>query len=60
MIRKGDTIQIKPEWQDAGDERFTWIAADDEQNGRVMITPIDTGLAIAPTQVVRVSMLVTA
>lgn len=22
MIRKGDKVQIKPEWQDAGDDRF--------------------------------------
>jgi hypothetical protein len=60
MIRKGDKVQIKPEWQDAGDDRFTWVAVDDAENGCVMISPINTGLAIAPKQVVRVDMLVTA
>lgn len=58
MIRKGDKVQIKPEWQDAGDDRFTWVAVDDAANGRVMISPVDTGLAIAPTQVVKIEWLV--
>jgi hypothetical protein len=58
MILKGDKVQIKPEWQDAGDDRFTWIAVDNEENGRVMISPTNTGLPIAPTQVVHVDMLV--
>jgi hypothetical protein len=57
MIRKGDKIQIKPEWQDAGDDRFEWVAVDDEEQGRVTIMPLGTGLAIAPTHVVRVEWL---
>jgi hypothetical protein len=60
MISKGDKVQIKPEWQDAGDDSFSWVAVDDESKGRVAIMPLRTGLAIAPTQVVRVDMLVTA
>lgn len=59
MISKGDKIQIKPEFQDKGDDKFSWVAVDDAENGRVMISPIDTGLAIAPTYVVLVDMLVT-
>jgi hypothetical protein len=58
MIRQGDKVQIKQEWQDAGDDRFTWVAVDDESKGRVTISPLGTGLAIAPTQVVRVDWLV--
>lgn len=57
MIRKGDKIQIRPEWQDAGDCNFNWIAAEDEQNGRVAIMPLGTGLAIAPSYVVKVEWL---
>jgi len=26
MIKKGDIITIKPQWQDAGNARFTWVA----------------------------------
>jgi len=60
MIRKGDKVSIKPEFQDNGDDKFSWLAVDDQENNRVMISPIDTGLAIAPSYVVRVDMLVTA
>lgn len=35
MIRKGDTVQIKKEWQDEGDECFMWVALEDEDGGRV-------------------------
>lgn len=60
MIKKGDKVRIKPEWQDAGDESFTWIALEDEDGGRVRISPVDIGLAIPPNQVVNVDMLVPA
>ena len=26
MIKKGDYLVIKPEWRDAGDEAFIWVA----------------------------------
>lgn len=58
MIRKGDKVQIRPEWQDAGDDRFDWIAVDNEEKGRVAIMPLGTGLAIPPVSVVRVEWLV--
>jgi hypothetical protein len=56
-IRKGDTIRIKPEWQDPGDEKFVWVALEDEDGGRVRIAPINTGLAIPPNQVVNTNMV---
>lgn len=58
-IRKGDRVFIKPEWQDAGDDQFIWIALEDEDGGRVRISPINgVWLAGAPTnQVVETSML---
>jgi len=34
MIKKGDYLVIKPEWRDAGDEAFTWVARSDEQSGK--------------------------
>ncbi len=56
-IRKGDQVTIKPEFQDAGDSRFTWVAVDDADKGRVTIAPINCGLAIVPTYVVTLDML---
>ena len=41
MIKKGDYLVIKPEWRDAGDEAFTWVARSDEQNGRVDISAVN-------------------
>ena len=57
MIRKGDTITIKPEWRDQDDARFTWVAAADQTGDRIMITPLGTGLAFPPVQTVRTDML---
>jgi hypothetical protein len=39
MIRKGDQVEIKPEWQDEGDSEYVWIAFNDEEKGRVDIVP---------------------
>jgi hypothetical protein len=58
MIRKGDTVKIKAEWQDEGDDLITFIAVDDEEKGRVTIEA-QLGLPYNPQQVVRVAMLVT-
>ena len=57
MIKKGDTVRIKSEWQDDGDNLFTWVALEDEDGGRVRIAPINSGLALPPNQVVDVQML---
>ena len=34
MIRKGDKVTIKPEWQDDGDDQFDWFAAEDSRDDR--------------------------
>ena len=57
MIRKGDRVRIRPEWRDPGDDQFVWVATEDEDGGRVRISPANIGLAILPTQVVDTSML---
>lgn len=57
MIRKGDRITIKPKYQDPGDTEFVWYACDDEEKGRVTITPLGTTLTLAPRQTVRVGIL---
>lgn len=53
VIRRGDKVRIRPEFQDDGDNRIEWIAVDDEDGGRVRIQP-QLGLEINPTQVVAV------
>ncbi len=57
MVKQGDVVRIKPEYQDAGDSSYVWIAVDDESKGRVTISPVTIDMAIKPTQVVSVSML---
>lgn len=52
-IRKGDLIEIFPQFQDLGDEGFRWLAVDDEEKGRVTIATLGTNLRIVPTTVVR-------
>lgn len=56
MIRKGDRVRIRPEWQDAGDDSFEWYAVDDEDKGRVSISP-RLGQVFRPVQTVAVTML---
>lgn len=58
MTKMNDIVEIKKEWQDSGDDAYTWAALEDEDGGRVLISPINTGLDIPPSQVVRTSMLV--
>jgi hypothetical protein len=56
-IKRGEQVRIKPEWQDKGDDAFTWMATEDEAGGRVSICPIDIGLTIKPIQRVESRML---
>jgi hypothetical protein len=56
-IRKGDRVRIRPEWQDEGDEEFSWIATEDEDGGRVSISPLNSGLSIPPVQRVTTEMI---
>lgn len=56
-ILKGTTVKIKPEWQDKGDDKFKWVAIEDEDGGRVRISPVDIGLRIIPNTVVTTDML---
>ena len=57
MIKAGQTVTIKPEFQDAGDESIIWIAIENEDGGRVKIEA-QVAMNIKPVQVVRVEWLV--
>lgn len=59
VVKQGHTVTLKPEWQDEGDAQYIWRAIEDEDGGRVRISPINTGLQIAPSYVVETSMLET-
>lgn len=48
MFKRGDRVEILPEFQDSGDDQFVWIVLEDEEKGRVDISPIDIKLAIKP------------
>ena len=57
MIKKGEVITIKPQWQDAGDARFTWVARNDEEHGRVEISAVELAyMTVWPVQTVRSDM----
>ena len=57
MIKKGDIITIS-QWQDAGDARFTWVARNDEEHGRVNISAVELAyMAVWPSQTVRSEMI---
>lgn len=52
MIRAGDIVTIRPEWQDEGDDQYIWQAMDDAEKGRVTISPINHPNAIKPRYLV--------
>lgn len=53
MFRLGGKVEILKEFQNSGDEKFTWIVVGDEEKGRVDITHIDINLDIKPINTVQ-------
>ncbi len=41
---KGETVKIRSEFQDDGDDKFTWVVFNDEEKGRVDISAINSPL----------------
>lgn len=37
---KGDTVKIRPEFQDDGDDEFTWVVLNDEERGAWTSVPL--------------------
>ena len=50
---KGDIVKILPEFQDSGDDEFTWVVVTDEEKDRVDISAIDSPLTIKPIHIVQ-------
>lgn len=60
MIKKGDIVKIKPEWQDKGDDKCTFVAIEDqiEDSPRITIRA-EIGWSINPTYRVDIDWLET-
>ena len=54
---KGNVVRIRPQFQDAGDNEFTWVVLADEEKGRVDISAIDSILKIKPIHPVQVDWI---
>jgi hypothetical protein len=50
---KGDIVKILPEFQDSGDDEFTWVVVTDEEKGRVDISAVNSPLTIKPVHIVQ-------
>jgi hypothetical protein len=57
MFKKGDVVTILPEFQDDGDDQFTWMVLADEEKGRVDICPVNSSLRIKPVYTLRVGQI---
>ena len=57
VIRKGDVLRILPQFQDDGDDKCVWYAADDESKGRVSISPSMPEFFTNPIQTVERRMV---
>lgn len=55
----GDVLVLKKEWQDKGDDEFVFVAADNEEKGRVTVRVpfVLQNPALASTSVISVSMI---
>lgn len=58
MIKKGDIVRIKPEWQDKGDDKYIFIATEDQSQDNSSITiEAQIGWSINPTYRVDIDWL---
>lgn len=54
LIRRAEIVRVLPQWLNPGEENWRWIAMEDQdpQTRRVKIAPLDSKLAIVPTEIV--------
>lgn len=57
MFKRGDIVEILEEFQDPGDNSFTWMVLHDEEKGRVDIVPINIKLKIKPTYTLKTNQI---
>jgi hypothetical protein len=56
-IKQGDIVTFKPEWRDEGDETITFVALEDEDDGRVRVGALGVLERFIPNSIVQVAML---
>lgn len=59
-LKANDLVKILPEFQDKGDDKYTWMVISDESLGQVDISPIDHPFMIKPVYLVQSSWIVKA
>lgn len=57
MIRAGDRIKIKPEFQDEGDDLLDYVAVDDEDGGRILVRCLIPWWTFHPTSIIETRMI---
>lgn len=48
LLKVGDAVELLPEFQDPGDSEFAWVVVEPEDRGRLVISPLGTGLNVVP------------
>lgn len=56
LIKKGDRVRFKPEWQDPGDDKVEFRAMEDEDGPRIRVEAM-TESAFNPNQIVDIDMI---
>ena len=58
MYKRGDEVEILPEYQDEGDDQFHWVCVNDEEKGRVDIMILElSNWQIPPIHTVQVHQI---
>jgi hypothetical protein len=58
MFKHGDPVEILPEYQDEGDDPYSWVCVTDEEKGRVDISPLGKKFGIPPVYAVNTDQIV--
>lgn len=57
MFKRGDHVEILPDYQDDGDDQYRWVCVSDEEKDRVDITPFDIKMSIPPVYTVQTNQI---
>jgi hypothetical protein len=57
MLNRGDTVRILPQYQDPGDDEFTWVVVGDEEKGRVDVSPVSIPMKVKPVYTLEVEQV---
>ncbi len=60
MFKRGDIVEILKQYQDSGDDTFTWVVLNDEEKERVDISPLEVNLPIKPIYTVKTEQIMHA